>query len=135
MTVREERMASRRISFPGRVIRVLHAGLASAFAACALVQVFFAGMGAFGADWSWHTAFVHTLAFLALAMILVSFLGRLPWGVRLASSGLLVLIGTQYAIASVAVPVATLHPVNGFLILLLSLGVAWRSWAAVQEKG
>ena len=33
---------------------LLYALLASAFFACVCIQVFFAGMGAFGADWSWH---------------------------------------------------------------------------------
>jgi hypothetical protein len=33
------------------------------------------------------------------------------------------------------VPAAALHPVNGFLILLTSLFIVRRAWAAVRRKG
>ena len=122
---------------PVRVARIFFAGLSSAFVAGVLTQVFFAGMGAFGADWSWHRSFVHLLEPLPLLMILVAFVGRLPWGLRLLPLGLLVLIGAQYAFASVAVPAAALHPANALLIFWLSLLVTRRAWAAVtvQKKG
>ncbi len=121
-------------SYVVRGSRVCYALLASAFAACVLVQVFFAGMGAFGADWSWHTSFVHVLELLPLPMAPVAFAGRLPWSLRLLPLGLLILIGAQYAFANVAVPAAALHPVNAFLIFLLSLFIARRAWAAVAGR-
>ena len=122
---------------PVRAARIFFAGLSSAFVAGILTQVFFAGMGAFGADWSWHRSFVHLLEPLPLLMILVAFVGRLPWGLRLLPLGLLVLIGAQYAFASVAVPAAALHPANALMLFWLSLLVARRAWAAVtvQKKG
>lgn len=125
------------LSAPIRLARIVFAGLASVFLAGVLTQVFFAGMGAFGADWSWHRSFVHLLEPLPLLMILVAFVGRLPWGLRLLPLGLLVLIGAQYAFASVAVPAAALHPANALLIFWLSLLVARRAWAAVtlQKRG
>jgi len=104
-------------------------------AAGVLLQVFFAGMGAFGADWSYHVTLAHFLEPLPLLMVPVAFFGRLPWVLKLLPLGIVVLIGAQYALAHVTVPAAALHPVNGFLILLTSLFGARRSWSLVRRKG
>ena len=117
-----------------RVGRVLYALLASVLVACVVVQVFFAGLGAFGADWSWHLTFVHLLQPLPLLMIPMAFVGRLPWGLRLLPLGLLILIGAQYAFADTAVPAAALHPVNALLIFWVSLHIARQALAAVTEQ-
>lgn len=120
-----------------RVARIFYALLSSGFVVCVLVQVFFAGMGAFGADWSYHVTFGHLLEPLPMLMIPVAFVGRLSWGLRLLPLLLIVLIGAQYALASVAVPAAALHPVNALLILLIGLFMARRAWTAVawRRKG
>jgi hypothetical protein len=113
---------------------LLYALLASVFFACVSVQVFYAGMGAFGADWSWHLTFVHLLEPLPLLMTPMAFVGRLPWGLRLLPIGLLVLIGAQYALANTTVPAAALHPVNALLIFCISLHVARRAWATLARR-
>lgn len=120
-----------------RVARIFYALLSSGFVVCVLVQVFFAGMGAFGADWSYHVAFGHLLEPLPLLMIPVAFVGRLSWALRLLPLGLIVLIGAQYALASATVPAAALHPVNAILIFLIGLCIARRAWTAVawRRKG
>ena len=125
------------LSVTARLAGIFYAVLSSAFAAGVLVQVFFAGMGAFGANWSYHTAFVHLLEPLPLLMVPAAFVGRLSWGLRLLPLGLVFLIGGQYAFAQAVVPAAALHPVNGVLILLTSLFIARRAWAAVvmRKKG
>ncbi len=128
---------SQKMSGPSALVRlgrVGYAGLASIFVACVFVQVFFAGLGAFGADWSWHQTFVHLIEPLPLLMIPIAFLGRLSWGLRLLPFGLTFLIGVQYATANSAVPAAALHPVNALLIFLLSLGLAWRAWVTVAGR-
>ena len=124
-----------RLDFAIRLARVFYAILSSALAASVLVQVFFAGMGAFGADWSYHVTFAHLLAPLPLLMVPAAFLGRLPWALKLLPLGLVILIGAQYMFAHTAVPAAALHPVNGFLILLTSLFIARQAWAALRRKG
>jgi hypothetical protein len=124
-----------RLSVAARLARVFYAFLSSALAAGVLLQVLFAGMGAFGADWSYHMALAHFLGLLPLLMVPAAFVGRLPWALRLLPLGLVFLIGAQYALAHAAVPAAALHPVNGFLILLTSLFIARRVWAAVRRKG
>ena len=57
------------LSFVSRLAQIFYAILSSAFAAGVLVQVFFAGMGAFGADWSYHVTFGHLLEPLPMLMI------------------------------------------------------------------
>ena len=123
------------LSVPVRLARIGYAVLSSVFVACVLAQVFFAGMGAFGADWSLHLTFAHFLGLPPLLMAPMAFAGRLSWGLRLLPLGLLVLIGVQYAFANAAVPAAALHPVNALLILCLSLLTARRAWAAVVVRG
>jgi len=123
------------LSVAGRLARVSYAFLSSALAAGVLLQVLFAGMGAFGANWSYHVTLAHFLEPLPLLMVPAAFVGRLPWALRLLPVGIVVLIGAQYALAHAVVPAAALHPVNGFLILLTSLFIARRAWAAVRRKG
>jgi hypothetical protein len=126
-----------RVGLPvtARLARIFYVSLSSALAAGLLLQVFFAGMGAFGADWSYHVTFVHFLEPLPLLMVPAAFVGRLPWALKLLPLGIVLLIGAQYALAHATVPAAALHPVNGFLILLTSFFIVRRSWAAVRRKG
>jgi Family of unknown function (DUF6220) len=123
-----------KLSVPVRLARIGYAVLSSVFVVCVLVQVFFAGMGAFGADWSLHLTFAHFLGLPPLLMAPMAFIGRLSWGSRLLPLGLLVLIGVQYAFADAVVPAAALHPVNALLILCLSLLTARRAWASVAGR-
>ena len=124
-----------RLSVAARLARVFYAFLSLALAAGVLFQVFFAGMGAFGADWSYHVTLAHFLGGLPLLMVPAAFVGRLPWALKLLPLGLVILIGAQYMFAHTAVPAAALHPVNGFLILLTSLFIARQAWAALRRKG
>jgi hypothetical protein len=126
-----EKVARARPSVPVQLARIGYAVLSSVFVVCVLVQVFFAGMGAFGADWSYHVSFVHFLEPLPLLMVPGAFVGRLSWGLRLLPLALVVLIGAQYAFANAAVPAAALHPVNALLILLIGLLLARSGWSAV----
>ena len=122
------------ISVAIKLARVFYALLSSAFLACVLVQVFFAGVGAFGADWDLHLTFVHLFGALPLLMVPVAFVGRLSWGSRLLPFGLVVMIGVQYATANSAVPAAALHPVNALMIFWVGLLVVRRAWSAVAGR-
>lgn len=134
MTLSKEGAKLTGLSLPVRLARICYALLSSVFVVCVLIQVFFAGVGAFGANWSWHLAFVHLLEPLPLLMTPVAFVGRLPYGLRLLPLGLLVLIGAQYAFANSAVPAAAFHPVNALLIFWVSLHVARRAWAVAERR-
>ena len=120
-----------RITALVRLARVFYALLSSVFVACVLVQVFFAGVGAFGADWDLHLTFVHLFGALPVLMIPVAFVGRMSWGSRLLPSLLVVMIGVQYATANSAVPAAAVHPVNALLIFWVGLLVLRRAWSTV----
>jgi Family of unknown function (DUF6220) len=134
VTPKKRRTTRIGLSVPARLTRIGYAVLSSVFVVCVMVQVFFAGMGAFGADWSLHLTFAHFLGLPPLLMAPMAFMGRLSWGSRLLPLGLLVLVGLQYAFADAAVPAAALHPVNALLILCLSLLTARRAWAAVAKR-
>lgn len=122
------------LSVLARIARIFYAVLSSFLVVAVLTQVFFAGMGAFGADWSWHLTFVHLLEPLPLLLIPVAFVGRLPWSLRLLPLVLLFLIGAQYAFANVAMPAAALHPVNAVLIFLTGLFISRRAWTVVSGQ-
>ena len=113
-----------------RFVRYAHAFLASAFLACIVVQFFFAGVGIFGANWSFHTYFVPLIELMLPPTFVLALVGRLPLVLKLAPVGLWVLITVQYALANAGGPdmVAALHSANGLLIFWLSLEVTRRSW-------
>jgi hypothetical protein len=129
------RVARGPLSAATRLARVMYVFLSLALAAGVLLQVFFAGMGAFGADWSYHVTLANFLVLPPMLMVPTAFVGRLPWALRLLPLVLVVLIGAQHTLAHGVVPAAALHPVNGFLILLTSLFIVRRAWAAVRRKG
>src|SRR5829696_346588 len=57
------------LSVATRLARVFYAFLSVALAAGVLFQVFFAGMGAFGADWSYHVILIGAQYALAHAVV------------------------------------------------------------------
>ena len=113
-----------------RFARYAHAVLVSAFLTCVVVQFYFAGVGIFGADWSFHKYFVPLFELMLPPAFVLALVGRLPLVLKLAPVGLWVLITVQYVLANADGPdvVAALHPANGLLIFWTSLEVARRSW-------
>ena len=109
--------------------------LAGLFVACALVQVFLAGLGVFDGPGNFitHRDFGYTFSVLILAMIVLALVARAPRRI----TGLSLLLALQFILQSVFVAVradlpqvAALHPVNGFLILLVGTVVTREAWAA-----
>jgi|SRR6266550_4101654 mercuric ion transport protein len=111
------------------------------FAACAVVQVFLAGLGVFaGPDrFALHRDFGYTFSLLLVVVLVAAIVGRL--GRR--QIGWVVLLMVLFALQSVfiafrssAPEVAALHPVNGFLIIAVAAvsgREAWGSWRAVRR--
>jgi len=100
-----------------------------------VVQVFLAGLGVFDGPerFAMHRDFGFTLSILPLAMIVVGLIGR----VGRRQVGLAALILVLFFVQSILVgvrgqmpAVAALHPVNGFLILFLSIVAARDAWIA-----
>jgi len=112
--------------------------VAAAFVACCLIQVFLAGLGVFDDPRSFvtHREFGYLIGWFTLAILVLALLGREPRRIV----GLSVLLMVQFTLQSVFVAlrtdypaVAALHPVNGFLIVLVGALTARWSWAVRRE--
>jgi hypothetical protein len=118
-----------------RTARAIHLGAAWLVVACLIVQVFLAGLGVFDDPRAFitHRNFGYLIGSLTLVLLLAAIVGGL--GRRLA--GLAVLLMVLFTLQSAFVAmrtespaVAALHPVNGFLILLVTLTIARDAWSA-----
>ena len=107
--------------------------VASIFIACLFVQVFLAGLGVFDSPSAFltHTTWGYLIEWLTVVMLLIALFGRL--GRRLI--GLTALTLVQMVLQSVFVAVrddfpmvAALHPVNGFLVLFVTIAIARLAW-------
>ena len=99
------------------------------FVACSIIQVFLAGLGVFEnpARFVTHRDFGYTFSALVLALIILAIVGRM--GRRVIGLTLLLLV--MFVLQSVFVAfrtsqpmIAALHPVNGFLIILVGIVLA-----------
>jgi uncharacterized protein DUF6220 len=118
-----------------RVARAIHLGAAWTFVACLVVQVFLAGLGVFDDPKAFitHRDFGYLIGLLTLVLLIAAIVARL--GRR--QIGLAVLLMILFTLQSVFVAMRTaypaaaaLHPVNGFLILLVTLIIARDAWSA-----
>ena len=126
-----------------RIARPIHLVVAWLLVAGLLVQVFLAGMGVFDSSsmFATHRDFGYTLTLLPVVLIVTSLVGGFGRWETIAAA---VMFG-QFILQSVLVlqrdstpAIAALHPVNGFLILLIAVWLArdaWRRWQvpAVDE--
>jgi hypothetical protein len=128
-----------------RIARPIHIGVAWLLVVGLLVQVFLAGMGVFDSltMFTTHRDFGYTLTLLPVVLVVTSLLGGFG---RMEAIAAAVMFG-QFILQSVLVlqrdsvpAIAALHPVNGFLILLIAVWLArdathrWRV-PAVGEAG
>jgi len=107
------------------------------FVAGVLGQVFLAGLGVFGVpagDFSTHRDFGYLVGWMTLVILVLAIAGRLPR----RDIALAVLLLIQFALQSVFVAirdeypaVAALHPLNGFLILLVGIVIARDARASI----
>jgi hypothetical protein len=115
--------------------RIAYPVVAGLFVACAVIQVFLAGLGVFDDPNAFitHRNFGYLFGWLTLVLLVISLAGRMPR----RFVGLAVLILVLFSLQSVFVAlrqdmpvVAALHPLNGFLILGVATYAAWTSWTA-----
>jgi Family of unknown function (DUF6220) len=100
------------------------------FVACSVVQVFLAGLGVFAGAQNFllHKDWGYAFGLLVFPLIALAVWARMGRLVILGSIGLFVLFVMQSVLLlfrASAPPVAALHPLNGFLILGLSLWLAF----------
>jgi hypothetical protein len=120
-----------------RFARPVHVVVAWLFVIGLLVQVFLAGMGVFAsvADFATHRDFGYLLTALPVVLIVTGLVGGFGrWHVIAAA-----VMFVQFILQSLLVlqrdsvpAVAALHPVNGFLILLVAIWVATHAWHRFQ---
>jgi hypothetical protein len=120
------------------IARTAYPLVAGLFVACAVIQVFLAGLGVFDDPNAFvtHRNFGYLFGWLTLVLLVIALVGRMPR----RYVGLAVLILVLFALQSVFVALredmpalAALHPLNGFLILGTATFTAWMSWKARSE--
>ena len=115
------------------VARTVYLGAAALLVAGGIVQVFLAGLGVFdsASTFDVHRSFGYALEILPIIMLIGAVAGRMGrW-----YTGGAVLLFVQFMLQSVFVvvrtslpAVAALHPVNGFLILVLAGILGRAAW-------
>jgi hypothetical protein len=120
--------------------RLAHPIVAAAFVACAVVQVFLAGLGVFDDPRAFitHREFGYLIGWLTLVILVLALAGRMPRRVIGLSALLLLLFGLQSVLIAVRgdLPwVAALHPLNGFAILAVGAITARSSWRLRRATG
>ena len=99
------------------------------FVACVAIQVYLAGLGVFGTGgFGLHAGFA-AFGLLTIVMLILAIFGRAPaWviGTPVLIFGLFV-VQAFLAYARDTPNLAAFHTVNGFLIGLISIVVAWRT--------
>jgi mercuric ion transport protein len=113
--------------------QTVYPAVAGLFVACAIVQVFLAGLGVFDSPSAFvtHRGFGYLFGWLTLVMLVVALAGRMPR--RFVGIGVLLLV--LFALQSVFVAlrddlpaIAALHPLNGFFILGVGAVATRASW-------
>lgn len=98
------------------------------FLACVVIQVFLAGLGVFRteADFATHRDFGYAFFLLAAINLVLAILakaGRVLIGLSALIVGLFILQSVFVAVRETNPEMAALHPLNGFLILLVAVYV------------
>ena len=111
-----------------RIARLLHFVLAWLLVVGLVVQVWLAGRGVFDTTgFDAHRSFGFTLSLLPVLLLILGVLGGMGRRVGWLAFAIFVLFIVQSVLVAVKATypaVAALHPVNGFLILLLAIVVA-----------
>jgi hypothetical protein len=120
---------------PARLL--LHLVTTTVLVVCVVVQVFLAGLGVFDdpATFLSHASFGYVIEGLTLVVLVTALLaraGRRQVGLAVLSFLLLLLQSVFVVLRETMPAVAALHPVNGFLVLLVSIVMARAAWAAVR---
>ncbi len=123
-----------------RYARIGFVGAAWLFVACVVGQVFLAGLGVFGVpanDFSSHRSFGYTFSLLTLVLLILAIVGRMSRrliGLSALLLGLFVLQSVFVAVRVSYPAVAALHPLNGFLILIVAIIAGRDGWREMQAR-
>jgi hypothetical protein len=123
------------------IARGIHLAAIWLFTACAVVQVFLAGLGVFvdPARFALHRDFGYMFGLLLLVVIVAAVVGRLgrrQIGYAIALVVMFTLQSIFIGMRASAPEIAALHPLNGFLIIAVAFvsgREAWTAWRARQD--
>ena len=120
-----------------RLARIAFALLAWVFVALTVVQVYLAGtaVAQLGGtnDFSTHQAVGFVIILVALVQLILAFAARLSRRLVGASALLLALMIVQSSLVHLdSKSLAALHPLNGFLVAVLSVWIAWRALSFIR---
>jgi Family of unknown function (DUF6220) len=115
------------------IARQLHAVIAWIFVAALVVQVWLAGRGVFESPtvFATHRDVGYTLSIFPIVLLVLGLLGGMGRRVAILAAvifGLFILQSVLVVMRESSPAVAALHPVNGFLIVLLGVVLARDSW-------
>jgi cytochrome b561 len=116
-----------------RIARPVHLVVAWLLVIGLFYQVFLAGMGVFAGESNFetHVNLGYTLTILPVILIVTAIVGRFGRREAIAAAvmfGQFILQSLLVAMRESTPPVAALHPVNGFLILLIAMWLARDAW-------
>jgi hypothetical protein len=120
-----------------RWARIGYSLVAWLFAIAAVVQIYLAGLGIFVPPESFelHRNVGYGVGVLGLILLVLAFAARMPLRVIGATALLFVLMILQSVLVFMRTDqpnIAALHPVNGFLIVLLAVWVAWKTLGYIR---
>lgn len=115
------------------IARQLHAVIALLFIAALLIQVWLAGRGVFESPivFATHRDVGYTLSLFPIVLLVLGLLGGMGRRVAILAAvifGLFILQSVLVVMRDSSPAIAALHPVNGFLIVLLAVVLARDSW-------
>ncbi|MFD2924663.1 DUF6220 domain-containing protein [Halobacillus naozhouensis] len=108
------------------------------FSACIVVQIFIAGLAIFDTPlhWEHHRFFVHLFDKLALLILVLSFVCKMPASIRWQSGAMFFLVYLMYFSAYVGALIswgAAFHPVLAMLLFSISVYCTVQSWRTMRE--
>jgi cytochrome b561 len=119
-----------------RWARIGYSLVAWLFAIAAVVQIYLAGQAVFVTNsFELHRNVGFGIGLLALILLVLSFAARMPLRVIGATALLFVLMILQSVLVAMRTDqpnLAALHPLNGFLIVLLALWIAWKTLGYIR---
>lgn len=111
-----------------RIGGFVYVGLSGLFAVCVTAQIFLAGMAIFvdSSHWRDHTVFVRVFELFPVLMLIASFVGKLPNGLRWMCAVIFLLIYAQYFTAHLP-GAGALHPVIAAVLFWVAVQLTSRS--------
>jgi hypothetical protein len=119
-----------------RLARIAYSLVAWLLAAAAIVQIYLAGLGVFGTGgFEQHRNVGYAIGVLGLILLVLAFAAKMPMRVIGATAVLFVLMIVQSLLVFMRTDqpnIAALHPVIGFIIVLLTVWIAWKTLGYIR---